>query len=327
MTMEKKRLKKIIIILTILLVINMLALAGVLIVGAKNNESSASISPDNYITPISQTVSKSSHVSQNLNLLNVGAPILLKQNVSASTEDVSLALYKSNPEERVPFYVVNMFPGDQEKAVYKLDVSYQGTIIVRFRTEILPGYEKLAEVLKCKVQLGENKAPLYDGLMKDMPASVDTEISSEVGTTETLDYIITVYLDTSVGNEYQYTQLFCDFYWWVESEETETSATTEPSSEETTPPATEPDCTHPEKPTKPDCDPGRPEKPTKPTCDPPCPGSPSHPTTCKPKPPGGLIDHPNTGTSTHIKTIAGVTVVASLVFAVMLIDRKVTAYE
>ncbi len=314
MTMENKRLKTIIIILSVLLVFNMLALAGVLIAGANKNENSASVSPDNYITPIRQTVAKSGRVNQNINLLSMGTPTLIKQNISASDEAVSLALYKSNPEERVPFYVLNMFPGDQEKAVYKLDVSYQGSITVQFRTEILPGYEKLAEVLKCKVQLGENKAALYDGLMKDMPASVDTEISSEVGTTETLDYIITVYLDTSVGNEYQYTQLFCDFYWWVASEETETSSTTEPSSDETTPPATEPDCTHPEKPTKPDCESTRPEKPTTPT-------------TCKPKPPGGLIEHPNTGDSTHIRTIVGVTAVAALVFAVAFIDRKVTDHE
>ena len=36
---------------------------------------------------------------------------------------------------------------------------------------------------------------------------------------DTLDYQLTAYLDTSVGNPYMYQQLVADFYWWVADSE------------------------------------------------------------------------------------------------------------
>ena len=50
-----------------------------------------------------------------------------------------------------------------------------------------------------------------------MPTAIRYQLPVGAGTTTAeLYYKITVYLDTSVGNEYQNTRLVSDFRWWVE---------------------------------------------------------------------------------------------------------------
>jgi len=63
-----------------------------------------------------------------------------------------------------------------------------------------------------------NGSLLYDGLMRDMP--VVDYLAAGSGTTR-LNYEITAYLDTSVGNDYQNRDLIADFYWWVEGSDVE----------------------------------------------------------------------------------------------------------
>ena len=60
---------------------------------------------------------------------------------------------------------------------------------------------------------------LYDGRMQDMPESLAHTLSAGKNATEELYYGVTVYLDTSVGNEYQNKDLIADFRWWVEETE------------------------------------------------------------------------------------------------------------
>ena len=127
---------------------------------------------------------------------------------------LELYLYNMNPQENVPFNVKNMFPGDSIQHNYRLRVAYRGVVAVKFRAYIKPGYEKLAEVLKCRVELGGEL--LYDGLMKDMPSSLNHVLSSKGREVTDLFYEITAYLDTSVGNEYQNKELYADFRWWAE---------------------------------------------------------------------------------------------------------------
>jgi len=129
-----------------------------------------------------------------------------------------LSLHKYSPEANEPFDVRNMFPGDVETKYYCVRVSYRGTITVNFRSNIRPGYEKLAEVLKCKVTFLNQNSVLYDGIMRDMPASLPVTITAGADATADLYYEITVYLDTSVGNEYQNKELVCDFVWWAEAD-------------------------------------------------------------------------------------------------------------
>lgn len=144
----------------------------------------------------------------------------LRANKSKAEDDtaVVISLYDGQPQDNQLFNAENMFPGDAEVNRYCVRVSYNDAIKVRFHADIKPGYEKLAEVLKCRVTLlkeGGNTV-LYDGLMKSMPESIDQSLSTETGTTSDLYYEITVYLETSVGNEYQDKELTADFRWWVE---------------------------------------------------------------------------------------------------------------
>lgn len=109
-----------------------------------------------------------------------------------------------------------MFPGDVETKFFRVQVSYHDKVTVHFKATVRAGYEKLAEVLQVRVKLLTTGETLYDGLMRDMPASVTHKLASANSTTDELYYEITAYLDTSVGNEYQNKDLIADFKWWVE---------------------------------------------------------------------------------------------------------------
>ena len=109
-----------------------------------------------------------------------------------------------------------MFPGDSETKYYCVRVSHKGDVVLRFRADVRPGYEKLAEVLCCRITLPENSGVLYDGLMRDMPESLNHALNTDKGTASEVYYEITAYLDTSVGNEYMNKDLIADFRWWVE---------------------------------------------------------------------------------------------------------------
>lgn len=152
----------------------------------------------------------------------------------ASGGYIKLTIYRNHPDDSTPFSVKNMFPGDVETKDYFLAVSYRGSITVHFHADIRPGYEKLAEVLKCKVVLLNNEEILYDGLMRDMPASIEHELVSSGKTTDELTYEITTYLETSVGNEYMAKELVADFCWWAVAQEISKDNSYEPDNSDVT---------------------------------------------------------------------------------------------
>ncbi len=132
--------------------------------------------------------------------------------------DATLELYDKQLEDNEAFDVSNMLPGDRETKHYRIKVSYHGNIKVYFKAEIdsNPLYQKLSEVMKVKVTLLPGNTLLYDGLMRDMPSTVSTSLSSAESTVGELHYEITAYLDTSVGNDYQNRDLKANFKWWAE---------------------------------------------------------------------------------------------------------------
>ena len=110
-------------------------------------------------------------------------------------------------------------PGlDHAEAIAKLETD--GTVILNSGgADLGTGLDTIsakivAEVLKLRVSVGGSV--LYDGLMDETPAAVDTLLPAG---SDTLDYQLTAYLDTSVGNPYMYQQLVADFYWWVADSE------------------------------------------------------------------------------------------------------------
>lgn len=132
---------------------------------------------------------------------------------------VTLKLHKSKPEDNACFTAKNFFPGDSQTRRYCVKVSHQNAVAVRFRADIRQGCEKLAEVLKCRVELLSTGQTMYDGLMREMPNPLTHTLGARKGGESEVYYQITAYLDTSVGNDYQGRELTADFVWWVEGTE------------------------------------------------------------------------------------------------------------
>ena len=226
---QKKKIKIVIIILAILLGLSLLALGGTVIYNKIANNTLATVTvPDNLITPDEDTTKPDSSES------NSQAPDSSDTQTPSSSADASssavptqsttaeakkaatIELYNKQPEENTPFAVGNMFPGDVETKYFRVRVSYHDKITVHYKATVRPGYEKLAEVLKVRVNLLSTGETMYDGLMRDMPESLTHKLASKKSTTDELYYEITAYLDTSVGNDYQNKDLIADFKWWVE---------------------------------------------------------------------------------------------------------------
>lgn len=246
MTSKQKTVKILIAVLATLLALSLIALGATVIANKlRNNEAQVSV-PDNLITPDDGSGDDSaepavgnsdSTADTDSDIGTAGtdsAPSDTAPNTDTAVTDAAkdgtsdgnaaedaksataLRLYDKNPCENDPFHVTNMFPGDRITRYYRVEVSYKGTVTVHFGTEIRSGYEKLSEVLKAKVTLLTTGETLYDGLMAEMPESLDHELGSDTDTKDELFYEITAYLDTSVGNDYQDKGLVADFNWWVE---------------------------------------------------------------------------------------------------------------
>lgn len=228
---EQKTLNTIVIVLVILLALTGTALMGTVLYKNSLTDNTAVV-PNNVIIAEKQEaicVPTVKSLAISGGRAYMGAKVCAMQIVDeASGKQTTLKLYRNRAEDTVPFNANNMFPGDRETKAYLLSVSYRGSLTVHFKANIRPGYEKLAEVLKCKVVM-RGGSVLYDGLMKDMP-NVDYILPTSNGTTSDFIYDITVYLDTSVGNEYMSKELYADFTWWVNEEDESSSSSSSESS-------------------------------------------------------------------------------------------------
>ncbi len=224
---QKKKIKIVIIVLAILLGLSLLALGGTLVYNKIANTTPATVTvPDNLITPDDDTTKPDSSDTEKPDSSDTQTPsssadtsssAVPGQSTTAETKKAAtIELYNKQPEENTAFAVGNMFPGDSETKYFRVRVSYHDKITVRYKATVRPGYEKLAEVLKVRVNLLSTGETMYDGLMRDMSESLTHKLASRKSTTDELYYEITAYLDTSVGNDYQNKDLIADFSWWVE---------------------------------------------------------------------------------------------------------------
>ena len=232
---QKKKIKIVITVLAVLLGLSLLALGGTLIYNKIANATPATVTvPDNLITPDEDTTKPdnsdsqapdssdtekpdSSDIQTPSSSADTSSSAVPAQSTTAETKKAAtIELYNKQPEENTAFTVGNMFPGDSETKYFRVRVSYHDKITVHYKATVRPGYEKLAEVLKVRVNLLSTGETMYDGLMRDMPESLTHKLASKKSTTDELYYEITAYLDTSVGNDYQNKDLIADFKWWVE---------------------------------------------------------------------------------------------------------------
>ena len=217
---ESSKLKIVIVILSVLLALSLLLLAGTLIYGSISDSRQASVTlPDNIITPEKESGSSQPTAGGQKNTAGGNAAPAQSPNGASGEGATALSLHSRNTGDNVPFSVGNMFPGDSETKYFRVSVSHKGNVVLRFRADVREGYEKLAEVLCCRIALPEGGEVLYDGLMCDMPESLNRELRTSTRTTSEVYYEITAYLDTGVGNEYMNKSLIADFRWWVEETE------------------------------------------------------------------------------------------------------------
>ncbi len=205
---SEKRIKLLVIILSILLALSVAALVAVLIHnGIKDRRGTNVMIPDNYITP-----EQSGQLPENEAEPEdtEGAP---------EAEALSMWLYNKNPEDNQPFEAKNLFPGDTVTKYFCIKVAHKGDITVRFRTDVKKGGEKLSEALMCRVRLMNDDEILYEGTVNSMPENIVKRLTATSSTESELYYELTFYLDTSVGNEYQSKTLKADLVWWVEEKD------------------------------------------------------------------------------------------------------------
>ena len=163
--------------------------------------------PDNLITSSSESGSSGETKTGENESSSVSAAASSGNTSSAVNREKAIAealrLYKKNPQENEPFKVTDMFPGDKETKYFRVRVSHNGTVTVRYHADVRQDSEKLAEVLKVKITLLTTGEEMYDGLMRDMPKSLSHTLNSNGDAEDELYYEITAYLETDTGNEYQ----------------------------------------------------------------------------------------------------------------------------
>ncbi len=134
---------------------------------------------------------------------------------AAESDSDKMRLNTPDESGNTAFAVENMFPGDAETKDFTVKVNHKEPITLYYHADIRPGYEKLAEVMMVKIELPKKSIALYDGLMRDMPSALEHQLAADE---KEVIYRITAYLDTSVGNDYQFKSLIADFRWWYEEE-------------------------------------------------------------------------------------------------------------
>lgn len=148
--------------------------------------------------------------------------VVLPENLATGQMQSGIvSLYRGNAMDGERFAVDGMFPGDSFSYNYHVDVSFKNTVTLSLKINVRDGYEKLAEVLKFKVENITGNSTLYDGTAENLPEKWDNVLVASVAGGETVrtTYSITAYLDKSVGNDYQDLSLVADFTWEVEGED------------------------------------------------------------------------------------------------------------
>lgn len=143
---------------------------------------------------------------------------MLSQDGTVESNSPSLMIYRYDEYEKINVGIANMMPGDLLSKTYSVEVSAKEETRLFFKVTPQDRGAKLNEVLKVKVLNTDSQEVLYDGTVNDMPANITRKVTpmSEEREAVEINYEITVYLDGSVGNEYQAQNAAYDFDFWVE---------------------------------------------------------------------------------------------------------------
>ena len=129
------------------------------------------------------------------------------------TKGDDIKLSDEGDAEKIRFTVDNMLPGDSETKTFKVTVTNPKIHTIKFKAELASENPAFEDVMRISVQIDGERKPIFDGLVKDLSGGVDAGVVSG----ETNEFIITVTLDPSAGNECQNSEVAINFTWWVAS--------------------------------------------------------------------------------------------------------------
>ncbi len=159
----------------------------------------------------------------------------LREDIPAgqADEEKILELTKSHPEDNTSFEVKNMLPGDRVTKYFQVKAHHTGNITLYFKTDVTEETKHLSDVLRIRVSRAEDGTVLCDDTFAAVAGQEFAQILSAGDQKEsTARYQIDVYLDTSVGNEYQASMLKADFMWYVKEDGSSSAPSSQPSGSE-----------------------------------------------------------------------------------------------
>ena len=193
---SNKAVKRIIVILSILLIITLIGLVMVRAELKKLQEERTATVPNNRISAVSA-----------MRFSQIGT--ISAQNISVPSLKIS--------EDTAPFHVGNMLPGDSNTNEYKIRVTYRDSTTIHFHPNITEDTANLADVMQ--LILIVDGIELYRGLLSEVPDSIEYSLNANGRRTETVNYKAIVTMDTGAGNSYKNQMLKADFCWWIEGNE------------------------------------------------------------------------------------------------------------
>ncbi len=145
---------------------------------------------------------------------------LAAQGAKSKKTSATISLYEGHSLDNSPMNYQNMFPGDTVTNEYCVKVYHDNDVNVFFKATVKEKTKNVDEALRIRVTHLDTGKILCDDFFKNVNGKGFSELFKSNSNNETEAYYrIDVYLDTSVGNEYQLSLLKADFEWYVDDTE------------------------------------------------------------------------------------------------------------
>lgn len=208
MKKENKGSKRIIILLSVLLVLSLIGIVARSLYLRNASQHHTITVPDNVIGEKEKTDAGNGR--------NIA-----KGNWQQGTE---IHLSKLYPSDNERFQVSNMLPGDCVTKYYCIKTKHKKESIVYFETRIAEEKKHLGNVLEIKVtdvtEGAEKEKNIVNGTFDKVNKKKYPILISENSEENTEQYFrIDVLCPASLGNEYQKADLTADFKWYIENED------------------------------------------------------------------------------------------------------------
>ena len=136
-------------------------------------------------------------------------------NVIGGTKDDVIALSEPTDTVNKTFKVSNMFPGDSKTQTYKIEVLDKEVRSISFLPEVASETAPLTDVVIITFSVDDAANPYFRGTVNDFPeGGVVVPLDGE-----SMEFHVTVTLDTSAGNECQNGEIVLNLLWGASGNE------------------------------------------------------------------------------------------------------------